>query len=289
MRNILYNSLLIILASLLFVINDALINYLSPIGIKFYHFVFFGTPAYLLVPIFFYFKGELKDKLYSSNYFIPLLRGIIFLPLPFIAFITLKNMTLPEYTTLNMSAPIFAGLMSFFYLKEKINIYLILSILIGIIGVCFVIQPGFNNFNLYFLLVLFGAFLINLSGTLVNKYAHVTSSIGFFIYGGVFAHILSLFLFILDPISVSFKIFLLITFSSIFINLAIFIMVYVYNNTSKYFGSISCLLYIQILWSVLIGFFIFNENLNTLAFVGAILIILSGIFSVPAQYKQFND
>ena len=39
-------------------------------------------------------------------------------------------MSLPEYTTLNMSAPIVASFYAFFLLKEKINIYLILSLLL---------------------------------------------------------------------------------------------------------------------------------------------------------------
>ena len=170
MRNILISSVLIIVGSLFFVINDAIINYLSPQGIKFYHFVFYGAPPYLLVPLYLLLKGNFKEKLKSTSYFIPLLRALLFTPMPFITFISLKNISLPEFTTLNMSAPIFASFYAIFLLKEKMNSLLICSLFFGSIGVLFVVQPGFENFNSYFILVLFGAFLITGSTVLVNKF-----------------------------------------------------------------------------------------------------------------------
>ena len=62
MRDILISSSLVICGSLFFVVNDAIINYLSPIGINFYHFVFYGSPVYLLVPVYLMFTGYLKKK-----------------------------------------------------------------------------------------------------------------------------------------------------------------------------------------------------------------------------------
>ena len=94
-RLIFYSSFLIILASIFFVVNDAIINYLSPRDIQFYHFIFYGTPAYLIVPIYLLIIRKLKINLKCENYFIPLLRGILFLPLPYLTFITLKNISLP--------------------------------------------------------------------------------------------------------------------------------------------------------------------------------------------------
>ena len=57
----------------------------------------------------------------ATNYFIPLFRGLIFLPLPYLTFLSLKNISLPEYTTLNMTSPIFAVVISYLYLQAKIN------------------------------------------------------------------------------------------------------------------------------------------------------------------------
>ena len=188
-----------------------------------------------------------------------------------------------------MSAPIFAGILSIFYLKEKFNFYIFFSLLFGILGVIFVIQPGFQNFNFYFLLALLHAFLITFNTILVNKYNKATSSIGYFIYGGIFIHFISLIFFIFDPLKISFYIFVLITLASVMINLAIFLSVFAFKLSQKYYASVFCLVYLQILWSSLLGIFIFNEYLNNFALIGAMLIILSGIISIPGQFKQVNE
>jgi len=288
-RNIILSSCAIIFAGIFFVINDAIINFLSSINIQFYHFIFYGTPAFIAFPIYLILTGQFKNKMRSTNYWIPLIRGIIFAPMPLFTFIALKNITLPEYTTLNMSSPLIATLLAIFFLKEKLNTYIIISLFFGFIGVLFVIQPGFENFNIYFLLVLFGALLITISTTIVNKYNTVTSSMGYFIYAGIFTHLVSWILFILNPLTINFNIFLLITIASILINLAIFLSVFAFKISQKYYSSVFCLVYLQIIWSSLIGIIFFNEYLNFIAYLGAFMIIISGIISIPAQKKQLSE
>ena len=276
----------IFLAGIFFVINDAIINYLSPLNIKFYHFIFYGSPAYLFLPIYLFFNGKIKSHLFIKNYYIPLLRGLLFAPIPYFTFVSLKHISLPEFTTLNMSTPLFAGLLAIFFLKEKLNLYIFISLIFGFSGVLFVIQPGFANFNYYYLLVILSALIITLTTFIVNKYNNVTTSIGYFIYGGLIIHALSLLLFIYDPISIDLNIFLLITFASISINFAIFLNVYAFKKSQKYYASVFCLVYLQICWTSIIGIIIFGEYLNNLGIIGAFLIVLSGIMSIPGQIKQ---
>ena len=66
-------------------------------------------------------------------------------------------------------------------------------------------------------------------------------------------------------------------------------MVCAFQRSQKHYASIFCLVYLQILWSILIGIFIFDEYLNNFALIGAFLIILSGFFSIPAQYRQSQN
>ena len=288
-KNIFIASISIIIASIFFVINDAIINYLSVNQIQFYHFVFYGSPAYLIVPLFLYFNGDFKKHLSSSNYYILLIRSLLFAPMPFLTFIALKNISLPEFTTLNMAAPLFASIYAYFFLNEKFNRYLYLSLFIGFLGVIFVVQPGFENFNIYFLVVLFGVILITSTTTIVNKFHNISTALGFFIYGGSIIHILSFLLFIYDPIKVDLNVFILITIASILINIAIFLATFAVKKAQKHYSSVFCLVYLQILWSSIIGYFIFNEYLNTLALLGALFIIISGLISIPGQFYQLKD
>ena len=288
-KNILIASLSLIFSSIFFVINDAIINYLSVNQIEFYHFIFYGSPAYIAVPIFLLIRGNLKRNIICNNYWIPLIRGLIFAPMPFITFISLKNISLPEFTTLNMSSPLIGAIYGFIFLKEKLNSFVYISLAMGFLGVIFVIQPGFDNFNIYFLVTLFGVLLITTTTTIVNKFNTATTTLGYFLYGGLIIHIISFLLFIWDPIKVSYNVFFLITIASIFINMALFLATFSFKKAQKHYSAIFCLVYLQILWSSLVGFYIFNEYLNNYAIIGASLIIISGIISIPGQFKQIND
>ena len=288
-KNIIIASSALLVASVFFVLNDAIINYLSSLNIQFYHFIFYGSPAYLIVPIFLFFKGELKKHIVCNNYYVVFFRAVTFAPMPFITFVSLKHISLPEFTTLNMSSPMIAAIFAYFFLKEKLNTYIYFSLFIGFSGVLLVIQPGFENFNFYFLVTLFGVVLITSTTTIVNKFNNVTTSLGFFLYGGLIIHVLSFCLFIYDPLKIDFQIFLFITLASIFINLAIFLSTYAFKAAQKYYASIFCLVYLQIVWSSIAGFYFFNEYLNTFALLGAILIVFSGIISIPGQIRQVNE
>ena len=288
-NNIIIASSALLLSSIFFVINDGIINYLSSQNIQFYHFIFYGSPVFIAVPIFLFIRGSLKNNIICNNYWIPLIRGLIFAPMPFITFISLKNITLPEFTTLNMTAPLIGAIYGFIFLKEKLNFFVYVSLAIGFLGVIFVIQPGFDNFNIYFLVTLLGVLLITTTTTIVNKFHSVTTTLGYFLYGGLIIHIISFLFFIWDPIKVSYNVFILITIASIFINMALFLATFAFKKSQKHYSAIFCLVYLQIVWSSIIGFYFFNEYLNNYALIGASLIILSGIISVPGQIKQVYD
>ena len=52
--------------------------------------------------------------------------------MPFITFLALKNISLPEFTTLNMSSPLVGAILAFFILKEKTKfLYLHFSFLVS--------------------------------------------------------------------------------------------------------------------------------------------------------------
>ena len=179
--------------------------------------------------------------------------------------------------------------MQFFFLKEKLNLLTYFTLIIGFVGVIFVIQPGFETFNIYYLVTLIGVFLITLTTFIVNKYNHVASNIGFFLYGGILVHLISLPLFIIDPLLVSFFQYILIIIASIFINLAMFFATTAFRISQKHYASVFPLVYLQVLWSSLVGIYIFNEYMNYYSYIGAFLIVASGIISLPSQIKQLYD
>ena len=100
---------------------------------------------------------------------------------------------------------------------------------------------------------------------------------------------MSFLLFLYDPLKIDLNIFFFITIASIFINIAIFLATFAFRMAQKYYSAVFCLVYLQIVWSSLIGLYFFDEYLNKFALIGAILIVISGIISVPGQFKQLNE
>ena len=288
-KSIINSTILLLIAGTFFVTNDAIINFLSQTDVKFFHFIFYGIPVFLCFPLYLIITGNLIKHLKCSNYYPPIIRGILNIPLPLTAFIALENIKLPEFTTLNMTAPLMGTIFAVFFLKEKLNKFTYLSLFTGFIGVTFVIQPGFDTFNIFYLVTLFGVLLITITTFIVNKYNYVASNIGFFLYGGILVHMISIPLFIMDPLIVSSFEYLLIIIASIFINLAMFFATTAFRIAQKHYASVFPLVYLQVLWSSLIGIYIFNEYMNLYAYIGAFLIVISGIISLPSQIKQLKD
>ena len=282
-------TILLLIAGVFFVTNDAIINFLSQTEVKFFHFIFYGIPVFLCFPLYLIITGKLIKNLKCSNYYPPIIRGILNIPLPFTAFVALENIKLPEFTTLNMTAPLMGTLFAIFFLKEKLNKFTYLSLFTGFTGVSFVIQPGFDTFNIFYLVTLFGVLLITITTFIVNKYNDVASNIGFFIYGGILVHLISIPIFKLNPLTVSLLEYSLIIIASIFINLAMFFATTAFRIAQKHYASVFPLAYLQVLWSSLIGIYIFNEYMNLYAYIGSFLIVMSGIISLPSQIKQLRD
>ena len=287
-KKILYCSLSLILGGSLFVIHDAIINHLTEIEFKFYHHVFFGSPWLILIFIYLYFTRNIKTYLGSSNYLILIFRGFLFLPLPYMLFISLQNITLPEWTTLNMISPILGSILAILFLGEKINYFTTTAIFLGFIGVIFIIQPGFQYFSFYYLFPIYGAFTLSLQSFLANKYSNITTTLGFFVYGLVPINLVSVVLFIFDPL-INFQLFFISLFAGLIVLIGVYLVTYAFQNSKNHFSSIFALFYLQILWSLLIGIIFFNEYLNFIAIVGALLIVLSGLLSIKAQDNQLKD
>ena len=288
-KSIINATILLLIAGIFFVTNDAIINFLSQTNVKFYHFIFYGIPVFLCFPLYLLINGTLKKNLKCSNFYPPIIRGILNIPLPFTAFLALENIKLPEFTTLNMTAPLMGTVFAIFFLNEKLNNFTYMSLFIGFIGVIFVIQPGFDTFNVFYLVTLFGVVLITITTFIVNKYNNVASNIGFFLYGGILVHLFSIPLFIMDPLNVSFFEYSLIITASIFINLAMFFATTAFRISQKHYASVFPLVYLQVLWSSIIGIYVFNEYMNLYAYLGAFLIVVSGIISLPSQIKQLKE
>jgi drug/metabolite transporter (DMT)-like permease len=100
------------------------------------------------------------------------LRGFISLCAMSCFFYAIGNVGLSESTLLNATSPLFIGLMSMPILKEKVNIQTTIALIVGFIGVAFILKPGTALFTLAALVGLCSGFFIASAKVLVRYMAN---------------------------------------------------------------------------------------------------------------------
>lgn len=106
-------------------------------------------------------------------------------------FYTWGHLPLAQAALLKQTAPFFMPLIAFWWLKERINFQVKLAILVGFIGVAFIINPGETAVNVGILIALFGACLGALAKVTVRRMRDTESPQLIVFYFAFFAALLS--------------------------------------------------------------------------------------------------
>jgi len=165
---------------------DTITKYLSINNYKWYHYYSIGgTAAIIIFLIFLNFIGGVKKHLILEQpnyYYVPILRGLSFIPVLLIVFFSLKHIPINIFTMLLMTTPFFLLIFAKFILKEKLNYISWVAIILGFCGVIIVLRPGISNLNIFIFLVILVAIYNAFNFTIVSKYSHIASSYGFTFY-----------------------------------------------------------------------------------------------------------
>ncbi|UTW04995.1 DMT family transporter [Amphritea atlantica] len=106
-------------------------------------------------------------------------------------FYTWGHLPLAQAALLKQTAPFFMPLIAFWWLKERINLQVKLAILVGFIGVAFIINPRETAVNVGILIALFGACLGALAKVTVRRMRDTESPQLIVFYFAFFAALLS--------------------------------------------------------------------------------------------------
>tara|TARA_B110001452_G_scaffold165254_1_gene137940 strand:+ start:483 stop:1367 length:885 start_codon:yes stop_codon:yes gene_type:complete len=111
---------------------------------------FFGLlPTYFLIP-----KDQLKTFYKTSRPKEHLFRCVTGLIALIAIVIALRTLPLAVVVSLSYAAPLFITILSIFLLSEKVGLFRWGAVLIGLIGVIVISEPGLEEMNIYYLLPL---------------------------------------------------------------------------------------------------------------------------------------
>ena len=141
----------VILGTSLFATADVFVKFLGE-GMTIFQIAFW-VDIFALIAVLLFSRplGGLKKTLNSSNKKLHLLRSAFITLGYFALLVSLINAPLAETYSLLFTAPILGIIWSFIFLKEKIKTYHAIALTLGFLGVLFVLNPGFSEFNPYLL------------------------------------------------------------------------------------------------------------------------------------------
>jgi len=128
---------------------DLIVKYLDdvPFGQVLFMRFFFG-----MIPIFFLIPRDKIFTFYKTKR--PILHAFraVSGTIAIIAlFVGLRNLPLADVISLTFTGPLFVTIMSVIFLSEKVGIRRWSAVLIGFVGMLFIIRPAFQEMNLYYI------------------------------------------------------------------------------------------------------------------------------------------
>ena len=278
--------ILMMLGQLCFSINDTLVklmvvelkNNMSVVNIIFLRGLI--TSFLILLYLKFYEKKNIiniiKIKKFRQRGFYEVLTAISF-------FIGLILLPVAEVYTLLMTNPFFVIIFAFIFLKEKVGIRRWTAVIIGFIGVLFVINPQNVNFNFLYIFPIIAAIFLTIRDIATKGIATKSNSFEIIFITSIlitlFSGIGSLFF------DFTFNIEYLsnLIISSIFLTIA-----YVFSVLTIFYAPLSLTAssrYSVIVFGMIFGYLILGEIPSTNMIFGAIIISISGLFVINRQKK----
>jgi drug/metabolite transporter (DMT)-like permease len=214
-----------------------------------------------------------------------MLRGFISLCAMTCFFYAISHVGLSESTLLNASSPLFVGLLAFSILKEKVTKHSAVALVVGFIGVCFILKPGTALFTFAALIGLCSGFFIACAKILVRYMANTEPVLRTVFYFSIFSTIYSSILMIWfwqTPTMFDVSIMVL---AAICATGGQTLLTYAFTHNEAV--SVAPFTYVTVMMATLFGWIGWNELPDIGSSVGAMLIIGSCL-SLTIQGKLPN-
>lgn len=225
-----------------------------------------------------------RSALVSHRPMAHLLRGVLWLLAAGLFFTSFIYLGLAEATTLIFAMPVFVTAISALLLKEQVGWRRWTAVLAGFLGVLVVIRPGFGTFQAASLLPLTTAFfyaLLMLSARWVDPRESVWTLMLYLVGAGALLSALLLPFVWVPPRFEDIWLFLGI---ALFGTAGITLMTQAFRFAPA--AVVAPFDYTALLWATLLGWLLWEEIPDVATYVGAVIIIASGIYIVLRERQQ---
>lgn len=278
---------LVLLAFFAYNVADAFLNKV----VDLYHFGsvgFYPLISYLILFLLFSKKlGGLGHITKTTKLKLHIARGILG-AIGFIGFIfAITYISLAETYTLVLTSPFWVALISIILFKHKIGIHRWIAMVGGFIGVLIVLQPGSNAIHMAALGALACAVSVAIIMIIVKKIGAEEPMVNHIFFPvaviTIVMALINTFWKGWEPIALEDFIFFGLSGAIFLIADLLFSRGFSEEADTDFLAPLH---YSQIIWGALIGYFFFNETPEKWTFIGASIIIVSGVYLIHREAKQ---
>ena len=267
-----------------FAMMDASVKWLDmfPVGQVLFSRFFFGLiPILMLVP-----RGEFKTFYKTSRPKLHAFRAITGTLAIIALFIALREIPLADVVSLTFGGPIFVTLGSIFFLSEKVGVKRWLAVLIGFFGMLLIVKPAYEELNIYYIFPIIFCIFFACVALSIRSLSSTEPNYRIALYFSLLSMIVGLLTLPFGWVMPNkFELFLLI-FTGLVGSVANILL-----TVSLRYAEASLVTptkYLNLVFAIFLGYFIWSEIPKLLTLVGAGLIIISSviIFMRESELKK---
>ena len=275
------------LAMAFFIANDALVKQVSATLPGFQLILIRGLMATGLIAIMAQAMGHLKNWRLMLNRML-WVRGVIDAVASMTFLTALFHLPLGNATAINLASPLFITAFAIYYFKERVTFQRGAFILLGFSGVLMVVQPASDGFNVYSVICVVATLLHAMRDTLTRVISlripvlliTLSTAIAVSIGSGV-ATMTQTWAPVTDANL------LMLLGASVFLSLAYYFLIVAMRSGEM--SLVAPFRYSGLLFALLIGYVVWEELPNLMAWLGILLLVVSGLMILREEHLKVSS
>ena len=221
----------------------------------------------------------------TCHVLIHIIRGfLLFVAITLWTYALGKNIAIPTATVISFTIPIFVLILAIFFLDEKIPSYRWIATIIGFIGIVVIVNPWGQSLSLEVLFLILAATSFSILDIINKKYIIKETILSMLFYSAIVTTILSLPRAIVYWQAPELQDILLLLLSGICANLILFFLLKAFTLVDA--TAVAPYRYLELLFSTVVSYLLFNQIPETSTWYGACFIIPATLFITCSEMKK---
>lgn len=278
-------ALFVLASSLVFAIMGGLVKELS-FSVSNYLIVFFRNIFAFGFMIIWLKHKHLFKEMKTGVFRFHLLRALSGLASMYCFFYAISQMQFAEAVLLSFTYPLFMPILAYLWIKEPVTRQIKAAILIGFIGMALIVKPGGDLFRPIALIGISSGILVSLSMVGIRRMSATEPPMRIVFYFTLISTVLSALPMMWNPVTLNIRESFLLIVIGLCAVIGQLLMTKGYSLAPA--AQVGSFGYGNVVFSAIIGWMFWDEALDHLTFIGAMLICTAGILSTW-QYNALPE